>query len=411
MSKGPNSFGADAPLPKGFAWYKNQVYAVVKHQQQLHRQRVRAPDAASAHAQRAKFEDDLKRAIAQHNAAQAKAAKKQPLTPIQGSISIEAGGLVGGGDLTWPEAVELYDRHARGVLGEDTLKRYWVSFRMVDPYVRHLRLSQITRTVLLDLICERLKESTTATVNRDLTAISQVLEYAQLHEWVEVNVAALIPRRKITKEKRDPIHPPSEEDVLVVYERLPGNFANLMRFAAETGCRQEGAVTLTWDRVNLSAKLATVVEKGNKARTINLHDDTAAWMAKLERSADTKLVFWHPDGKGRGVGYRNVSSRFRLLVREVAHTQAQAQRPFRVFRFHDLRHRYGTRMLEMGADLYGVSRHLGHESVKTTEGYLKMVSPAARQFALSGTSQVRVQTLPLHLPLEPKQASKAGDEC
>jgi hypothetical protein len=39
------------------------------------------------------------------------------------------------------------------------------------------------------------------------------------------------------------------------------------------------------------------------------------------------------------------------------------------------------------------------------------VSPAARQFALSGTSQVRVQTLPLHLPLEPKQASKAGDEC
>jgi integrase/recombinase XerD len=50
--------------------------------------------------------------------------------------------------------------------------------------------------------------------------------------------------------------------------------------------------------------------------------------------------------------------------------EKKAQRPFRRFRVHDLRHGFAIRALRSGMDIYSLSRHLGHTSVKTTEVYL-----------------------------------------
>lgn len=43
-------------------------------------------------------------------------------------------------------------------------------------------------------------------------------------------------------------------------------------------------------------------------------------------------------------------------------------------RLHDLRHSFATRLIRKGADLYRVSRLLGHASVKTTERYLHLAT-------------------------------------
>ncbi len=50
------------------------------------------------------------------------------------------------------------------------------------------------------------------------------------------------------------------------------------------------------------------------------------------------------------------------------------QAPSRTFRCHDLRHSFAIRWLQRGCDIYALARHLGHASVKTTEGYTKWLS-------------------------------------
>ena len=43
------------------------------------------------------------------------------------------------------------------------------------------------------------------------------------------------------------------------------------------------------------------------------------------------------------------------------------------FRIHDLRHAFAVRWLEAGGNIYRLQKHLGHSSIKTTEGYLDHV--------------------------------------
>jgi len=48
-------------------------------------------------------------------------------------------------------------------------------------------------------------------------------------------------------------------------------------------------------------------------------------------------------------------------------------------RFHDLRHAYATLLLEAGADLYEVSRGLGHSSIATTANVYGHLTDRMRQ--------------------------------
>jgi integrase len=49
-------------------------------------------------------------------------------------------------------------------------------------------------------------------------------------------------------------------------------------------------------------------------------------------------------------------------------------RPAKRFRLHDLRHAYAIAQIRAGRDIYDLSHHLGHSSVKVTEIYLGYAS-------------------------------------
>ena len=83
-----------------------------------------------------------------------------------------------------------------------------------------------------------------ATIRRDLTAISPVLDYAIGEGWIQEN-ATLTVRHKRMRERRDPIVLPTEAAMKAMLEASPDRFADAMEFARETGMRQDEIFGLT----------------------------------------------------------------------------------------------------------------------------------------------------------------------
>lgn len=261
--------------------------------------------------------------------------------------------------LGWEDAVLRYTESVmKDGVSAGTAARYQVSFRQVDEHLAGLYVDQITRPVLAEMVRSRKAHgASNATINRDLTAISQVIGAAI--EWgaAEHNAARDFNRKLLTKERRDPIMVPSPEAVDAVVARAPGRFADLIRFLDLVGCRQEEAASIEWKQIDLQAATCHFPKtKTGRPRTIHLSEDAVALLAAIPRQIKGGFVFWH----GAGARYRNVSSRFRQLADDAKQT----------FRCHDLRHGYAVRELKQGRDIYDLSRHLGHSSVKTTEIYL-----------------------------------------
>lgn len=279
--------------------------------------------------------------------------------------------------LTWMAAVARYVSDVMpGAVSAGTQKRYLVSFRQADPFLSSLYVDEITRKTLADMVSARKKAGVSnATINRDLTAISSVL--GACIDWgaCEGNVALALNRKKLTRERRDPIRPPTDAAIEAVCAVAPPMIASAIRFLLATGMRQEEAVSLEWSQVNLPRREVTLYQtKTNRPRVVALNDAAAGTLAGTPRHIHCPYVFWHEPGDR----YRNFAARFAILVERARKQAQEAKRPVPArFRCHDLRHRFAIDWLKSGGDIYALSRQLGHSSVKTTEIYLGHVGTTA----------------------------------
>ena len=259
-------------------------------------------------------------------------------------------------------------RWAQEYLGKavkpSTAKRYLLSVRQLDPHFRGLFLDQITKRTIADYVAARTKAgATNATIRRDLTALSTILECANTWGWLEANPAKDYNRRVI-RERREPIRPPTDAQVGDLIARCPKGFGDVIKFLSLTGMRQAEALTLTWADIDFQAGTITLRKtKTSRPRTIDMETVVGLATSAIKsrpRHISSPFVFWH----GEGQPYRNFASRFKQYV-----NGKKGQKPLE-FRCHDLRHKFAIDWLKAGGGIYDLSRHLGHSSVKTTEIYL-----------------------------------------
>lgn len=260
-----------------------------------------------------------------------------------------------------------------------TAERYLCSFRQIDHHLKGKFVDEIDTPLVKTIVKERRDGGiSNATVKRDLTALSQFIEYCVDEGWRdEADGNPALSRAKKTRERRSPIVLPTEADIELVIAKAPGNFAHLIRSAWYTGCRQRELVGAERPRLDHRRKQLTVIGKRNKLRTVSL------WRAGAYETMKSIIPFvgspwlFHHDGEP----YRSVASRFRTLVLAVQESAQKAGTEFRPFRFHDLRHRYAVDALKSGRSIYTVQQDLGHRSVKTTEIYLAYLTPEEAEAA------------------------------
>lgn len=273
----------------------------------------------------------------------------------------------------WKDAADKWSAEILERVGPATAKRYSVSLGQLRPFLEELVLEQIGRKTIAAIAGREGVKN--ATRRRDLTALSSVLRAAVHWGWLEVNPVKDFDRSMLP-ERRKAIRIPEAAEVAKLVAACPPGLARLVRFLEATGAREEEAAGLKHGQLDEGRGEATFLKtKTGKPRTILLKTPafpagplgvggTKGGTAFQPRNIRGPYVFWH----GPGERYRNVASRLAAIVGRLA-TAGKIER----FRVHDLRHRFAVLWLRAGGDIYALSRHLGHSSVKTTEIYLGYV--------------------------------------
>lgn len=290
---------------------------------------------------------------------------------------------INSGSPLWKAAVAEWTEHVAGQVGGKTMKRYSVSLRQCEPFVGNLRLAQIDKVALADMVKRRRATGTSvATIRRDLTAISVVLDYAQAHMGHDGNPTLAL--RKSLKERRDPIELPDRTSIDKVLSAATKRFGALIRAAELTGCRIDELVNAKWRGFDEEAATLRVIGKGNKARTIDLSEAAMAHLRTQDTRGGNQLIFASDDGEQ----FSSPSSNFGRICRSLA----KVDKTFKRFRLHDLRHLYAVTALLGGMDIWSVSRQLGHGSVQVTESvYLRFLSAEQAEAARKQSTHARTQ--------------------
>jgi integrase/recombinase XerD len=287
---------------------------------------------------------------------------------------------------SWKEAVILWSEmvlDAPDGLKPRVKERYRCAVRIMSTFFGERRLSEIDKKSIGqwarmrrkgEVVVEDkpLRPATNATIRRDLTALSSVFRCAVANGLHDSNPAKEWDR-SVIPEKRAPFYVPTLAEIERVASASAPGMAAMIRFASNTGCRLEEAASLEHRDVRPDrGEVIFARTKTNRPRVVALVSpggDATASIQALPRHLKIGWVFWHDMGER----YLNASGIFRETVSRVAKAEKIAGRELRPFSFHKLRHAFAIRWLENGGDIYALSKHLGHTSVKTTEIYLSYI--------------------------------------
>lgn len=133
-------------------------------------------------------------------------------------------------------------------------------------------------------------------------------------------------------------------------------------FSCFTGLRISDVRNLKWDNVyveNGQTYVSVVMKKTAKPLYIPLSRQALKWMPEKGGNISDGYVF------GNLVNYGNVNENLKKW--------AEAAGIKKHISYHTSRHSFATMMLTLGADLYTVSKLLGHSSVKHTQIYARII--------------------------------------
>lgn len=272
------------------------------------------------------------------------------------------------GDETWPS-------------NPKTQTRYRLDLDRFGNFLAEigLRPNEVTKQTIVRYVADcRSDDLSSSSIRNALTAVNRAFDSAHHAGLLPMNPVAAYDRSRLKDDgaaMNPPLNGEFERLLQEIEVRLP-RYVLLVEFLHRTGCRLSEALQsrreeiIRDNRGDLRIWLNRGVKRG-KPRCILLN--TAEEL--LDQLPPRGLLF-----PGFPKAVANVSSRWgqffdeRTKVEEAAaEREGRAVDSWRLrrWRLHDLRHAFALNALCEGADIYDLSSHLGHKSVKTTELYLR----------------------------------------
>lgn len=263
-------------------------------------------------------------------------------------------------------------------------------------------ISEITKHKIERWRQDRLEQGRhTRTVNRQFSDLKRILNWAVDAELIPENPIAKMKKLRVEEEPPVRFLTPDEEDRLRAaldqreeekraardrfndhqrlrgYAELPSlrhnGFADhikpIVLLSLNTGCRRGEIFNLTWDDIDFEKSVLTVqgdTAKNGKTRYIPLNCEAYAiletWRAQIGQS---QYVFPSIDGRK----FDNVKKAMKKLLKMA---NLENHRPH-----HDLRHTFGSRLVQNDQNLVVVKDLMGHSRFETTLRYPPRSHPNA----------------------------------
>ncbi|MDQ6933441.1 MAG: tyrosine-type recombinase/integrase [Candidatus Eremiobacteraeota bacterium] len=255
--------------------------------------------------------------------------------------------------------VEMFGRFLNG----NTKERHSQYF----PRLREATPSDIRRFIITELMGAR--QLAANTVRRKISALRAFYEHLSYLEIRADNPAARVRLPKLPK--RIPKAIPASDVSKLLGTSLAGRSdfqrardAAMLEVLYASGIRRAELVGLNLDDVDLERRRMRVIGKGNKERLVIINhtavDAMRRYLGLRPSSLDTAFFL---SRRKRRLSVRQLWEIFRDIA-AVSKIAGHASP-------HTLRHSFATHLLQNGADIMTIKELLGHESLASTQIYMK----------------------------------------
>jgi integrase/recombinase XerC len=279
-------------------------------------------------------------------------------------------------------SIDMYLKDLRSGMGRsgNTAVNYAVDLSQFADYLQLLGVtspgsieSSHVRGFLRDVVGFGYARSSAA---RKLSALKSWLKFLQERGEIQKNPASGVRGPKLPSRLPRAI---SREEVELLLEKGPeGDDAPrdlaVMELMYGSGLRIAETAGLKWDDVDLPERWIRVLGKGEKERMVPMGRFAVHALEAWRGISGGSSPFVFPGSRGGAVTVRTLH---RVVRRAAAKAGLSAVTP------HVLRHSFATHMLEGGAGLRVLQELLGHESLLTTQKYLKITAEHLRRSYIS----------------------------
>lgn len=259
-------------------------------------------------------------------------------------------------------------------------KSYRDDVSRIRWFTRHLRgkmLDQVSRDMIDGIISRQLARRSDRTKDLYVALIRAIFRKAMREwEWLE-HIPAF---KTYSRGDKVRVRHLTHDQAKALLERLPAHQAEVVRFALATGLRQGNILDLTWDRVDMTRRIATIGHgdtKNGEALGVPLNDVALAVLAR-QRGRHATHVFTF-----RGRPLRNANNRtWRAALKACG---------IEDFRWHDLRHTWASWLRQNDVPTWVLQELGGWKSESMVRRYahmsVKHLAPYADRLTFPATPE------------------------
>jgi integrase len=255
-----------------------------------------------------------------------------------------------------------FEEYAKQYLAFSKANKAWSTYQRrdrfsVDNLVSFFKgkyLFEITSEMIEKYKAARLEKVTPASVNRELACLKHM--YTKAIDWgyIKLNPGKGVKRLKEPPGRLRYLNP---EEVGGLLEACSDHIRPIVVTALNTGMRKSEILNLRWPQVDLKNRKITVINaKNNESRVIPINQTLYQELLTLPEKVKREYVFSDRNGHP----YGDIKNGFSSALKKAG---------IEDFRFHDLRHTFGSHLVMQGVDLRTVQQVMGHKDIKMTMRY------------------------------------------
>lgn len=250
-----------------------------------------------------------------------------------------------------------YREYIKATKSKQTCNIFETAWKKFETYKHPQKMQDISPTSLDDLLIHLKNNGDGSSgINRSIRAIRTAAKQAEYwralppQDWT-----SMIKLRE--KKHRVEFHTlPELNTILKCFNDITGKVVVLLAYQA--GLRRGEAAFAKWEHIDFANnQLYVPANKTDEFRHIPMTPILKEYLLKAKAQAKSEYIVVLPHG--------NRASKDFISSYYTCHTE---DLPFRCF-YHKLRHTFASHLVQNGADLYFVSKLMGHSSIKMTEKY------------------------------------------